>query len=79
MKDRRGNFLTNPTKKHLVVFGLLWLIGIMLLTLSMTDLLTESFFQKKYVVMYLYMMGSSMTTGYIYYNYWKNNHLKARL
>jgi len=74
MKD---SFLTNPTKKHLIIFGLLWFIGIALLTLSVTDLFTENFFQKRYVMMYFLMIGSSITTGKLYFNYWKNKTLTS--
>ncbi|WNW02747.1 hypothetical protein RRF68_04880 [Tenacibaculum sp. HL-MS23] len=77
MKDKKNSFITNPTKKHIIIFGLLWFIGITLLTLSITDLFTESFFQKNYVMIYFLMIGSTMTTGKLYYNYWKNRTLKS--
>lgn len=77
MKDKKESFLTNPTKKHLIIFGLLWFISIVLLTLSITDLFTESFFQKKYVMMYFLILGSSITTGRLYFNYWKNKTLNS--
>ena len=77
MKDKKESFLKNPTKKHLIIFGLLWFISIILLTLSITDLFTESFFQKKYVMMYFLIIGSSITTGRLYFNYWKNKTLNS--
>ncbi|WP_275316972.1 hypothetical protein [Tenacibaculum bernardetii] len=77
MKDKKNSFITNPTKKHIIIFGLLWFIGITLLTLSITDLFTESFFQKNYVMIYFLMIGSTMTTGKLYHNYWKNRTLKS--
>lgn len=72
MKNPKESFLTNPTKKHLIVFGLLWVISMTLLTLSSTDLFTERFFQKNYVMMYFLMIGSTIGTGKLYFNYWKN-------
>jgi hypothetical protein len=77
MKDKNESFLTNPTKKHSILFGLLWFISIILLTLSITDLFTESFFQKKYVMMYFLMIGSTVATGKLYFNYWKNKTLNS--
>lgn len=77
MKDKNQNFLTNPTKKHLILLGLLWFISIILLILSITDLFTESFFSKKYVMMYFLMIGSTVTMGKLYFNYWKNKTLNS--
>ena len=77
MKDKQENFLTTPTKKHLIIFGLLWFISISLLTLSITDLFTEIFFQKNYVMMYFLMIGSTVATGKLYFNYWKNKTLDS--
>jgi len=73
MKDKNESFLTNPTKKHLILFGLLWFVSIILLILSTTDLFTESFFQKKYVLIYFLMIGSTVATGKLYFNYLKKN------
>jgi len=77
MKDKNQSFLTNPTKKHLILFGLLWFISNTLLTLSITDLFTESFFQKNYVMIYFLMIGSTIATGKLYINYWKNKNLNS--
>ena len=79
MKNKKESFLTNPGKKHLIIFGLLWFISNVLLTLSITDLFTESFFQKNYVMMYFLMFGSTITTGKLYFNYWKNKTLNSNL
>jgi len=77
MKNNNQSFLTNPTKKHLIIFGLLWFIGNALLTLSITDLFTESFFQKNYLMVYFLMIGSTLATGKLYFNYWKNKTLHS--
>ena len=77
MKNNKRNFITNPSKKNLIIFTLLWFLGIVLLTLSATDLFTESFFQKKYVLIYFLMIGSTITTIKLYKNYWKNKNLNS--
>lgn len=46
MKIHRTNFFKHPSKKVLIMFTVLWIIGISLLTLSMTDLFTERFVKK---------------------------------
>ena len=77
MKDKKESFLTNPTKKHLILFSLLWFICNTLLTLSITDLFTENFFQKNYLIMYFYMIGSTVAIGKLYSNHWKNKTLNS--
>lgn len=71
MKDKNKSFFTNPTKKHLVLFGILWFTSNTLLIMSITNLFAESFFQKKYVMIYFLMIGSTITTGKLYSNYLK--------
>ena len=77
METVKRNFIKNPTIKNLILFTLLWFVGILLLTLSTTDLFTESFFQKKYVIIYFLMIGSTIATGKLYFNYWKNISLNS--
>ena len=77
MKDSKRNFIKNPSKKNLVTFTILWLLGIVLLTLSITNLFTESFFQGKYVMIYLLMIGSTIATIKLYRNYWRNRNLNT--
>ena len=71
MKIYRTNFLKHPSKKVLIVFTALWIIGISLLTLSMTDLFTEPFFQKKYFMLYFIIIGSTIVIGKLYVNKFK--------
>jgi len=77
METIKRNFIKNPSKKDLILFTSLWLLGIILLTLSTTDLFTESFFQKKHFIIYFLMIGSTVTTGKLYFNYWKNKNLNS--
>lgn len=77
MKDIKRNFIMNPSKKTLIIFTFFWFLGIALLTLSTTDLFTESFFQKKYLIIYFLMIGSTITTTILHIIYWKNKKLNS--
>jgi undecaprenyl pyrophosphate phosphatase UppP len=77
METIKRNFLKNPSKKNLLLFIFLWLLGIVLLTLTTTDLFAESFFQKKYAMIYMLMIGSTIATAKRYFNYWKNKNLNS--
>ncbi len=47
------------TKKRAVVLTALWLIGGLLLVLAMTDLFTQSIFQKKYLLLqFLFLLNT---------------------
>ena len=78
METIKKSFITNPSKKNLILFTSLWLFGLILLALSTTDLFTESFFQKRYVMIYFLMIGSTVATGKLYINYWKNKNLNSQ-
>ena len=78
METVKRNFIKNPSIKDLILFTLLWFVGILLLTLSTTDFFTENFFQKKYVMTYFLMIGSTITTGKLYFNYWKNKNQNSQ-
>lgn len=73
MEAIKKSFISHPTKKTLFLFTLVWVLGMMLLTLSVTDLFTESFFQKGYLMIYFLMAASTLVTVKLYFNYWKNN------
>ena len=70
--ENRRSFITNPSKKKLILFTFLWLLGIILVMLSTTNLFTESFFQRKYIMIYFLIIGSTITIGMLYINYLKN-------
>ena len=73
MEIKHETFITNPQKKHLVIFGLLWLIGNGLMVLSITDLFTERFFKSKATMIYVLMIISTVVTTKLYFNYWIRN------
>lgn len=75
METTKRNYIKNPSKKNLILFTLLWLISILLLTLSMTDFFVERFFQKKYFMLYFLMIGSTLSTAKVFINYRKNKNL----
>lgn len=77
METVKRNFIKNPSKKNLILFTLFWLVGILLLTLSTTDLFTESFFQKKHIVIYFLMIASTITIVKVYFKYWNNQNLNS--
>jgi uncharacterized membrane protein YjjP (DUF1212 family) len=77
MNTNYKSFYHNPTLKTIIIFSILWIISNTLLILSMTDLFTESLFQKKYLMIYFLMIGSTIATGKLFFNYWKNNNLNS--
>lgn len=68
----KKNILQNPTKTNLIVFTLLWMVSVILITLSVTDLFTESVFQKRYIPIFIIVLASSRMVTKLYYNYFKN-------
>ena len=75
METTKRNYIKNPSKKNLTLFTLLWLLGIVLLTLSTTDLFSESFFQKKYFMIYFLMIGSTLAIVKVHTNYRKKKNI----
>ncbi|PCI08479.1 MAG: hypothetical protein COB73_06870 [Flavobacteriaceae bacterium] len=77
METIKRNFIKNPSKKNLILFTLLWFLGITLLILSTTDLFIENFLQKRYIMIYFLMIGSTIATVKLYMNYWRNKNLSS--
>ncbi len=63
----------NPSKNNLIVFSLIWLISNTFLIISITDLFSENFFQKKYAMIYVLMLGSIFSVSMLFLNYFKCN------
>jgi len=72
MNTTKDNFYRNPSKNTLLLFTFLWLLGNALLLLSITNLFTESFFHYANVMIYVLMVGSTITIIKLYTNYRKN-------
>ena len=69
--QQKRNWVTHPTKRNLLIIVTAWFVGNSLLILSTTDLFTESFFNKKYVMIYAMMIMSTWTTFKVTLNYFK--------
>ncbi len=69
--EGKKNWVTHPTRGNLLTIVTIWLVGNGLLILSTTDLLTESFFNTKYVMIYAMMIMSTWTTFKMFRNYYK--------
>ena len=55
------------SKKAVVILGMIWFVGFTLLTLAITDLFTESFFQARYLPIYLLMFGPAAVATVLVY------------
>jgi len=65
------NWATHPTKKNLIIFVIIWAASNGLLVLSTTDLFTESFFKKKYILIYAMMIMSTVGLFKVLSNYFR--------
>ena len=68
---QKRNWITHPTKRNLLIIVTVWVVGNGLLIISTTDLFTESFLDKKYILIYAMMIMSSWTTFKVISNYFK--------
>lgn len=75
MKSNKSDWVKNPTKKQVVFTIFIWLTGLSLITLSVTNFFTESPLQKKYLGSGLLLLMATFTLFRVCRNYFKN-HLK---
>ena len=68
---KEESWVSNPTKKQPIIVGVLWFIGIFLLTLAITDLFTKSFFGNVNLILLFLMLGSTATFAKVLLNYFK--------
>jgi hypothetical protein len=47
MEKNRPHWMVNPTKKQVVLIGIVWFAGILLTTISVTNVFVENPFQRK--------------------------------
>jgi len=71
MKNKE-NWMQNPSKTVALIFGIGWLISIILLVLATTDLFTESPFKTKNILIFLLILGSTGATFKVIRNYYNN-------
>ena len=67
--EQKRNWVTHPTKRNLMIIVTVWFIANGLLILSTTDFFTESFLNKKYILIYAIMIMSTLTTFKVILNY----------
>jgi len=72
------NWYENPSKKTLIIFGLLWGISNMLLVLVLTDLFTENPLKAKNIMLMIFMLGSTLSVTQLYLRYYKMNKVEKR-
>jgi len=77
MNKTPKNWFHNPSKKTVVIVGLTWLFGAILLVIATTNLFAESFFQRKYFITNCLLFVSALTVVNVYANYLKNKRRPA--
>lgn len=60
-----------PSKKQLIILFMIWLFGITLSTMAITDLFSQNFFQKGSLMMYFMMIGATVSIIKVWANYKK--------
>ena len=58
-----------PSKKQLIILIIIWLFGIMLSILAISDLFSQNFFQIGFFLMYFMMIGATIAIIKIVSNY----------
>ena len=48
------------------------MVSVVLIILSVTDLFTQTVFQKKYIPVFIIVLASSRVIAKLYFNYFKN-------
>ena len=76
METKEKSWPKNPSGKQVSYILVVWIIGISLIILSITNLFTESIFQKEYIMMYALIIASTFTTFAAVNNYRKNQNGK---
>lgn len=69
MNSQSENWYYNPSLKIVLFFSAVWLIGNVLLVLSTTDFLKDSFFGNVSFLILLMMVMSTVQTGKLIHNY----------
>ena len=69
MRSSEDHFIYNPQKKHLFIFGILWVVSVGLIILAATDLFRENPFTFDHVLMGFLVAGSTIATAILFKNY----------
>ena len=62
-----------PTKKQMILVVLLFVTGLILVFISITNLFTETPLKARFIIMYLLMLGSAMTVFNVCRNFFKKS------
>ena len=73
---KKESWIQNPSKKQVILFGIAWFVGALLLILASTNLFTESLFQRRYIATNILMLLSTITFVAILMNYLKRKKVK---
>jgi hypothetical protein len=71
MNDSRPHWISKPTKRHILLVGLLWFSGVALSILAMTDVFKENLFQSKNTMMIIVQMIATIVYIKIVKNYYQ--------
>lgn len=66
-----ASWFERPSKKQLIILIIIWLFGITLSILAITNLFSQNFFQKGSLIMYLMMIGATISVMKAWANYKK--------
>jgi hypothetical protein len=72
MKNNSHNLFINPTKKQVLYFFILWLIGVVLLLLVTTDLFTKNPFKRENFALGMLAFSSTISMLSVVSKYYKN-------
>jgi len=70
---RLDQFIKRPNKRQLIPFTIFWLILTFILILIMTDLFTESLFQRRFFGAFFILIFSSLPILNLWIQYIKNS------
>jgi hypothetical protein len=69
--ENQPNWINNPTPSQVNIVTLLWAIAVLLLFGVMTDVLSVSPFQRKYVMLWFFMIGVTLLVVKVHQNFRK--------
>ena len=67
----KSTWVSNPTKKQMILTNIIWLTGITLMILAMTDFLNDSAFKSKNLMMFFLIIIATITEIKVTYNYFR--------
>jgi uncharacterized membrane protein len=72
MESKKAKWLTNPTKKQVILVSLLWVTGLLLVLLATSDFFTENPFILQNLILFVIASLSVITLITMFVNYSKN-------